>query len=144
MGFALSKKSLDKLVGVDPRMVRVVKRAIALSGVDFMVTCGLRTFEQQEALYAKGRTKPGPIVTWTMNSRHLADRVTRMGKAVDLLPAPYDWGAKSGLAPFDQMAAAMFRAAALEGVAIRWGADWDRDGKPREKGETDNPHFELA
>lgn len=109
-----------------------------------MVTCGVRTLAQQKALYAQGRTKPGPIVTWTLNSRHLPDPKTGLGRAVDLLPAPYDWGAKSGLAPFDQMAAAMFRAAALEGVPIRWGADWDRDGKPREKGETDNPHFELA
>ena len=30
------------------------------------------------------------------------------------------------------------------GVPIRWGADWDMDGLPREKGETDSPHFELA
>ena len=38
----------------------------------------------------------------------------------------------------------MMRAARELKVPIRWGADWDRDGIPREKGETDSPHFELA
>ena len=38
----------------------------------------------------------------------------------------------------------MFAAADDLNVAVRWGADWDRDGKPRERGESDSPHFELA
>jgi peptidoglycan L-alanyl-D-glutamate endopeptidase CwlK len=41
------------------------------------------------------------------------------------------------------MAKAMLAAAKELGIGIRWGADWDSDGKPREKGETDSPHFEL-
>ncbi len=39
---------------------------------------------------------------------------------------------------------AMFAAAKELGVKIRWGADWDQDGVPREKGESDSPHFELV
>jgi peptidoglycan L-alanyl-D-glutamate endopeptidase CwlK len=38
----------------------------------------------------------------------------------------------------------MFAAAKELGVPIRWGADWERDGKPRERGVTDSPHFELV
>ena len=28
-------------------------------------------------------------------------------------------------------------------TTMRWGADWDNDGKPRERGESDSPHFEI-
>lgn len=35
------------------------------------ITNGLRTQAEQNDLYAQGRTKPGPIVTWTKNSKHI-------------------------------------------------------------------------
>lgn len=39
------------------------KELVAKSGLDYRVICGTRTFEEQAALYAKGRTAPGPKVT---------------------------------------------------------------------------------
>jgi peptidoglycan LD-endopeptidase CwlK len=39
-------------------------------GIDFIVTCTYRSQEEQNALYAQGRTTPGKVVTWTKNSRH--------------------------------------------------------------------------
>jgi peptidoglycan L-alanyl-D-glutamate endopeptidase CwlK len=39
--------------------------------IDYLITCTKRTTEEQSALYAQGRTTPGKIVTWTMNSKHL-------------------------------------------------------------------------
>lgn len=140
MPFSFSQSSRDKLKGVDPRMVRVVERALQLSRVDFKVVEGVRTPARQRELYAQGRTKPGPVVTWTLKSNHFVDPKTGFGRAVDLLPAPYDW---KDLRNFDLVAEAMFQAAKELGTPIRWGADWDRDGKPRERGETDSPHFEL-
>lgn len=133
-GFTLNKRSLDRLVGVHPDLVRVVRRAIELSTQDFMVLEGVRTIERQRELYEQGRTKPGKVITWTMQSKHID------GLAVDLVPSPVDWNT---LNKFDAIAAAMFAAAKDWGVAIRWGADWDGDGNPRERGETDSPHFEL-
>lgn len=135
MTYALGKTSLDRLVGVDPRLVAVVKRAIQISTVDFMVVEGVRKPGRQRELYAQGRTKPGKIVTWTLKSKHID------GLAVDLLPAPYDWKDPKG---FDAVNRAMMQAAGELGVGLRWGADWDRDGKPREKGEGDSPHWEIA
>jgi peptidoglycan L-alanyl-D-glutamate endopeptidase CwlK len=38
-------------------------RQLAAQGIDVEVSQGLRTWPEQEALYAKGRTTPGPIVT---------------------------------------------------------------------------------
>lgn len=137
--YKLSKRSLNKLVGVNPALVAVVNRAIALTSQDFVVGWGVRTLAEQQALYAQGRTKPGPIVTWTLNSRHLPGP-DGFGRAVDLYPYPIEWDDSS---KFDAIAKAMFAAAKELGVKIRWGADWDKDGKPRERGESDSPHFEL-
>jgi D-alanyl-D-alanine carboxypeptidase. len=39
-------------------------------GLDVIVTETYRTQERQDYLYAKGRTAPGSIVTWTKDSRH--------------------------------------------------------------------------
>lgn len=139
MTYSLGDNSRKKLIGVDPQMVKVVLRAIAISTQDFAVTCGVRTIEEQAALYAQGRTKPGKIVTWTMKSRHLPAK-DGLGKAVDLVPWPIDWSRTS---KFDAIAKAMFAAANELGIQIRWGADWDGDGNYRERGETDSPHFEL-
>ncbi len=140
MTYALGASSLSKLEGVHPDLVRIVKRAIELTSVDFKVVEGVRTPERQRILYAQGRTAPGPVVTWTLKSNHFK-QADGFGHAVDLLPAPYDWKATG---PFDAVAKAMKTAAAELGIGLRWGADWDQDGKPREKGETDSPHFELS
>ena len=152
MTFNLSQRSLDRLVGVDERLQRVVKRAIELSKQDFMVLEGVRTRQQCMTNYGKGRTiaqcvaKGVPAqyanpkaakVTWLNNpfaSKHVS------GKAVDLVPYPVDW---YNLKKFDVIAQAMLQASKELGIPIRWGADWDADGKPRERGESDSPHFEI-
>jgi len=120
-GFALSKRSEKRLIGVHPDLVRVVRRALELSPVDFAVVEGLRTKERQAELLAAGAST-------TMNSRHLT------GHAVDLAPViggeiRWDWP------PFHDIAAAMKKAAEELSVAIVWGGDW-RTFK-------DGPHFEL-
>lgn len=136
----LSDRSIKNLIGVHPKLVTVVSKAIELSTQDFMVLCGVRTLAEQKALYAQGRTTPGPIVTWTLNSRHIP-KEGGYGYAVDLVPYPVDWNTSS---KFDAISKAMFAAAKELDIKIRWGADWDMDGKPKEKGETDSPHFELV
>jgi len=138
-GYSLGKRSIDNLSGVHPLLVDVVKLAISRSTQDFAVICGVRTIEQQKELYAQGRTKPGNIVTWTMKSRHLPDSYG-YGRAVDIVPFPVDWNSPS---KFDAINDAMQAAASDLGLTIRWGADWDQDGNPREKGETDSPHWEI-
>ena len=150
--FVLSKLSLGRLEGVNPDLVKVVKRAIEITQQDFLVVEGVRSKEQCYINYGKGRTAAQCIakdvpasyaqpklakVTWLTNplsSKHVS------GKAVDLVPYPVDW---NDVSKFDQIAKAMFAAAKVLGVSIRWGADWDNDGNYREKGEYDSPHFEI-
>ena len=140
MTYSLGAQSRARLAGVHPDLIKVVERAIKITGQDFMVLEGVRTLARQKELYAQGRTKPGKVVTWTLNSRHIP-KADGLGHAVDLVPFPVDWNT---LSKFDAMAKAMKTAATELGIPIRWGADWDNDGKPREKGETDSPHFELV
>lgn len=140
---SLSNRSLNNLKGVDPDLVSVIIRAAEIhksKGLGFTVIEGVRTEERQAQLYAQGRTTAGKIVTWTMESRHFVNPKTGYGEAVDLLPDT-GW---NDLAGFDAMADSVFTAARELKVSIRWGADWDRDGKRRERGETDSPHFEKV
>lgn len=135
---SLSTRSLKNLAGVSPNLCRVVARAAELSTIGFDVIEGVRTKERQKELYAQGRTKSGPVVTWTIESRHFVNSKTGYGHAVDILPKT-GWNDLKG---FDIVAHAMFQAAVELGVKIRYGADWDMDGNYRERGETDSPHFE--
>lgn len=126
--FTLSNTSLARLEGVHADLVSTVKRAIEITAVDFAVVQGARTQDQQDELYAQGRTTPGKIVTQTRNSRHIG------GFAVDL--AAFVDGAVSWNGvyyPF--IATAMKKAAGELNVPIVWGGDWVKF--------KDLPHFEL-
>ena len=126
--------------GVDQRLVSIAQEACQALPFDVIVVEGVRTEKRQQELYAQGRTKPGKVVTWTMNSKHID------GLAVDL--APYDhetrqilWG---DVLKFNDMIRSMLRVAAGHKVKVRSGADWNQNGVLRENRETDSPHFELV
>jgi len=116
MTFKLSQRSLDKLEGVDERLVAVVKSAIHITKVDFGVVCGLRTIEEQRELVAKGASQ-------TMKSKHLD------GVAVDLM-AYVGSRASWELNLYDDIADAMKEAAKDLGIAICWGAAWSTIDHP--------------
>ena len=110
MAFKLSNRSLAKLEGVDESLVAVVKRAIELTKIDFGVTYGMRTVQEQEKLVAAGRSQ-------TMKSKHLD------GRAVDLM-AYVDGKGCWELNVYDDLADAMAEAANELGVKVKWGAAW--------------------
>lgn len=168
----LGAASRARLVGVHPRLIKVVELAIVRSPQDFSVLEGVRSRETMWAYWGKGRTaaelrakgvpvqyaQPGMAkVTWLNNplsSNHRA-MPDGFGRAVDLTPyhgvgiSPWPEHHPAAdrarfLKAFDVVAGAMLAASSELGIPIRWGADWDQDGKPRERGETDSPHFELA
>jgi peptidoglycan L-alanyl-D-glutamate endopeptidase CwlK len=120
MAFKLGKKSLDRLQGVHPDLIAVVKLAITKTPVDFTVLEGLRTEARQKHLVASGASK-------TMNSRHLT------GHAVDLAPLPIDWDNREA---FKTVSTAMKAAAEELGIKIEWGGDF--------KTFSDMPHYQLA
>ena len=110
MGFSLSTRSLGKLEGVDDTLVEVVKEAINLTKVDFGVTFGMRTLEEQQKLYDSGRSQ-------TMKSKHLD------GRAVDLV-AYFGSDISWELNVYDDICDAMAEAARRHTLAVKWGAAW--------------------
>ena len=120
--YKLSKKSMGKLKGVHPDLVKVVERAIQITEVDFAVIEGLRSLDRQHQLFNEGASK-------TLNSRHLT------GHAVDLMAwvdgrGSWDWP------HYHKIAQAMKEAAEEQGVELVWGGDW--------KSFPDGPHFQLG
>ena len=137
MSIVLGQRSLSRLEGVHPDLVRVVKKAAALSSLDFTVLEGLRTVDRQKQLMDLGATK-------TMNSRHLT------GHAVDLAPmvggtVRWDWSL------YLQLAEIVRSASVSENVPIRWGGTWKLlsaingpiTAKVLSRSFPDGPHFEL-
>jgi peptidoglycan L-alanyl-D-glutamate endopeptidase CwlK len=119
--YVFSERSLKNMAGVHPDLVAVIARGLSLSGVDFMVTEGLRTKKRQRQLVAQGASQ-------TMNSRHIT------GHAVDVMAilngkGRWDWPL------YEKIAGAVKKAALELEIPITWGGDWQslRDG----------PHFEL-
>jgi len=119
--FFLGERSLKRLDDVHEDLVRVVKRAISLTVVDFAVLEGRRALKRQQELYAAGATT-------TLNSRHLTGHAVDLGAWVGH-ELRWDWPL------YHQIAAAMKHAAELENVPLEWGGDWH--------GFPDGPHFQL-
>lgn len=117
MSYVLGSRSLEKLRGVHPRLINVVKRAIQLTKQDFAVTDGLRTAEQQRILVQRGASK-------TMRSKHLKQS-DGFGHAVDLVPY-INGGPRWEWEPIWNIAVAMDEAATELNVKLIWGAIWDK------------------
>jgi peptidoglycan LD-endopeptidase CwlK len=94
-------RSLDDL---DPRFRALVDPWLAdcaAAGIDLLVTCTLRTNEDQAVIYAQGRTTPGSIVT-NAKAGQSAHNPNAAGKALalDVVPLVHgkpDWTGTSPL-----------------------------------------------
>lgn len=64
-----SRKITDLDPILQPYAIEFAAR-MSEAGLPFVFTCTYRSREEQADLYAQGRTKPGPIVTWTRSSMH--------------------------------------------------------------------------
>ena len=137
MTIILGQRSLSRLEGVHPDLVRVVKKAAALSDLDFTVLEGLRTVERQKQLMKQGATR-------TMNSRHITGHAVDLGAMIGGT-VRWDW------ALYIKLAEVMRSASISENVPIRWGGTWkllsDIKGpitaKVLSRSFPDGPHYEL-
>ena len=144
--YSFSQTSLDKMEKVHPKLVEVMKAAITDSPFDFRITSGARTTEEQKALFALGRTKPGKIVTYTngvtSKSNHQI-KADGYGYAVDIFPCGViengvyrKFTSEEG---YDEkklklIANHILAVAKSKNVNIEWGGNWKMK---------DTPHFEL-
>lgn len=118
------------LAKVHPELARRVRGILALAkreGHTLQIVQGLRTFAEQDALFAKGRTKPGAKVTNARGGKSWHN----YGLAVDLAPVingKVSWNEKL----FDWSLIGKWAKA----VGLAWGGSWLRF--------KDRPHVEMS
>ncbi len=132
-------KSAARLSGLLP-VVKIAAETLIdrcyARGVPIVITQGLRTIAEQDALYAQGRTKPGAIVTNASGGTSFHN----FGVAIDfalLMPdgRSVSWDTKRNgdldlLPDWDEVVTEAKR------IGFAWGGDW--------KSFVDMPHFEMT
>ncbi|WP_025122628.1 MULTISPECIES: M15 family metallopeptidase [unclassified Serratia (in: enterobacteria)] len=119
--FIFGSTSEKNLLGVHPDLVKVARRALLLSPVDFRITEGLRSMARQRYLLREGKSQ-------TLRSRHLT------GHALDVVALPgnvVSWD----MAYYRQIAAAFKQASDELKIPVEWGGNWTT--------LKDGPHFQL-
>ncbi|UNL92753.1 peptidase M15 [Paenibacillus polymyxa] len=132
-------KSANRIAGLSDIQRKAAELLIDFAyacGVPIVITQGLRTIDEQNGLYAQGRSKPGQIVT---NARG-GYSYHNFGVAIDfalLLPdgKNVSWdmrrdGDGDGIADWDEVVAEAKR------IGWNWGGDW--------RSFKDYPHFEMT
>lgn len=117
----------DRLAGVHPDLVRVVREAAKRLNFDLIVLEGLRTKERQAKLMAQGAST-------TLKSRHLTGHALDVAPCIDTdsdgdVEVSWHWPHYHKIAPV------MKQCAQELGVKIEWGGDW--------KSFKDGPHWQL-
>jgi len=124
-----------KLAGCHPTLLADIEKiigALAVLGFTMIVTDGVRTVAQQQALFAKGRTAPGPIVTYKDGIIHRSNHQTHsdgFGHAVDCCFLV------DGHASWDLRLPWKVYGACGEALGLTWGGNW--------VSLHDFPHLEL-
>jgi peptidoglycan L-alanyl-D-glutamate endopeptidase CwlK len=121
-----SRRRLDKVHPTLSAAIKVLLDILAKNGMQIEVVQGLRTFAEQDGLFAQGRSKPGPVVTRARGgqSNH------NYGLAVDVVP--FNNGQPNWNAPLGVWTTIGSEA---EKLGLEWGGDW--------KKFVDKPHIQL-
>lgn len=134
MAYAFGRTSKVKLETCHPDLQRVAELVMSWQVMDFTIVWGHRDADAQEQAFRSGNSR----VRWP-NSRHNSLPCT----ALDF--APYF----EGRIPWDDefafcYLAGLFKAAAaVLGIDLTWGGDWDSDGSTQDTGLMDLGHVEL-
>lgn len=141
MKYVLGRRSRKRLEGVRPELIKLVEYSLNHKDCpyDFGIPRygGLRTVEDQQELYAKGRTKSGRIVTYTDGIKRKSNHQMKSdgyGHAFDiygLVDGSPTWSPKV----LEKIASHIKKCAEELNINIEWGGDW--------KKFRDMPHFQL-
>ncbi|PWW37411.1 MULTISPECIES: M15 family metallopeptidase [Paenibacillus] len=132
-------KSQTRLSGVNP-VIRQLGEALIErcynKGIMILITQGLRTYAEQDALYAQGRTKPGSIVTNVKGGYSIHN----FGFAIDYALLLQDgktasWDTKRDDNK-DSKADFLQVAEEAKALGFEWGGDW--------KSFVDMPHLQMV
>ncbi len=119
-----SEKVIATLLPEVQPVARALVQKAAATGIVIKVISGLRTFAEQDALFAKGRTTPGPKVT---NARG--------GQSNHNFGIAFDVGVFSGTSYVPE--SPKYAAVGALGIdlGLEWGGSWTTI--------KDQPHFQL-
>lgn len=138
--YKLSNRSKSRLEGIHPVLILIIEEGIKDSPFDFGIPQfgGLRTAEDQNMLYQKGRELPGSIVTNTdgyiKKSNHQA-KEDGLGHAFDIYAYVNGKASWNGT-HLNAIAKHLQNIAKTKfGVVLEWGGDWSRF--------KDMPHFQI-
>lgn len=120
---------MDELLTCDARLQRLFLEIVKTD--DCTVIEGHRTKERQDELCRQGKSQK----TWP-SGKHCS----MPSAAVDVMPCPIDWHDRARIEAF---AGKVLAKAAELGIKIRWGGDWNQNGKSSDEKFFDGPHFEL-
>ena len=139
--FSFSENSLNKFIGVHPKLVKFMQELIKISPYDFKILAGVRTPEEQNKLYQQGRTTKGPIVTkvdgYKQKSNH-QPKFDGYGYAIDIgviVDGKYkgDW---KDFHYYQDLYDTAKKAGLLEKYGIEWGGNCWKSFK-------DAPHWQI-
>ncbi|MBK6006411.1 M15 family metallopeptidase [Ramlibacter ginsenosidimutans] len=119
-----SERNIATLLPEVQPMARMLVQKAAANGIDIRVISGLRSYEEQDALYAQGRTAPGNIVT-----------KARGGYSNHNFGIAFDVGVFSGSKYLPE--SPKYKAVGVLGqeLGLEWGGSWTS--------LVDEPHFQL-
>lgn len=125
-----SKKSQSKLAQCHPLLQKVFNRVLEFT--DHTIITGLRSKEEQNRLFAEGKSQ----------LKYPAGKHNSLPSlAVDAAPYPIDWNDRERATLF---AGFVLGIAAEMGIKLRWGGDWNRNFKTADNNFDDLWHFELV
>jgi len=127
--FKFSNTSLQRMEGVDRRLVAIAHRALRLTPFDFGIPAsgGLRTAYQQKELFDEGLSQ---LDGYSKKSYH------QTGKALDFFAYTTDGKATWDEYHLAMVAAAFLQAASELGYKLEWGGLWTSF--------KDYPHIQLV
>ena len=133
------RDSTRRMQGVDARLVACATAVLKRCPCDLTIPIlgGLRTQEEQQRLYARGRTRSGKIVTQLDGVKRQS--MHQSGRALDIVP--WDPVRQAAVWPpaeswdWDEIQRWMNTESERMGIDLVWGGNW--------KGFTDCPHWEI-
>lgn len=124
-----SDKSMERINECHPDLQRLFKAVLPY--FDHSITCGHRGEEEQNKAYDNGYSKlKYPL------SKH--NKIPSF--AVDAYPYPIDWQDTERMCVF---AGYVLLMAKQKAISIRWGGDFNMDGRTIDEKFKDYGHFEL-
>lgn len=110
----MASRSLDDLHPIVREKAQLFESACASQGIDILIYCTFRSGEEQNVLYAQGRTAPGKIVT-----------NARAGESFHNWNLAFDWVPVVGGKPQWADTALYLKAGIIaESVGLEWAGRW--------------------